>query len=74
MWREMVILVAHCNGQCFDLLCIWSEPNKFLEYSGEMKFEYMHLSFTVLVTQLTHKVFGKGWCFGSYNIFKLVYI
>lgn len=42
-------------------------------YSGEMKFEYMRLSFTqVLVTQLTHEVFGKGWCFGSYNIFKLV--
>ncbi|KAL1256791.1 hypothetical protein QQF64_012336 [Cirrhinus molitorella] len=57
MWREMIILVAHRNGQYFDLLCIWSRPNNFLEYSGEMKLEYMRMSFTwVLVTQLSHKV------------------
>jgi len=37
----MIILVAHRNGQYFDLLCIWSRPNNFLEYSIEIKFEYM---------------------------------
>lgn len=34
----MIILVAHHNGQYFDLLCIWSKPNHFLEYKGEIKF------------------------------------
>jgi len=35
---------AHRNGQYFDLLCIWSRPNNFLEYSIEIKFENMCIS------------------------------
>lgn len=51
---------AHRNGQYFDLLYICSRPNNFLEYSIEIKLEYMCIS-----DSTDPYVFGKGGCFGQ---------